>query len=248
MMAGDTLLLLSLAIALAAALYGSVGHGGASAYIALMALFGLAPEEIRPTALVLNILVAGLGAFRFVRAGRFSWAVFWPFAVTAVPAAFLAARIDVLDAAFRGLLALALAAAALRYLLWPQLDAAKPSRTPSKLIALASGAALGGLAGLTGIGGGVFLSPLLVFTGWADPQRAAGIAALFIVVNSAAGLAGRWSSLALLPDFAARFALAALAGALAGTALSLARFDKRTILRALGAVLAIAAAALALQA
>lgn len=248
MMAGDTLLLLSLAIALAAALYGSVGHGGASAYIALMALFGLAPEEIRPTALVLNILVAGLGAFRFVRAGRFSWSVFWPFAVTAVPAAFLAARIDVPDAAFRGLLALALAAAALRYLLWPQLDAAKPSRTPSKLIALASGAALGGLAGLTGIGGGVFLSPLLVFTGWADPQRAAGIAALFIVVNSAAGLAGRWSSLALLPDFAAWFALAALAGALAGTALSLARFDKRTILRALGAVLAIAAAALALQA
>ena len=247
MMDGDTLLLLALAIAAAAALYASVGHGGASAYIALMALFGMAPDEIRPIALALNILVAGLGAIRFIGAGRFSWDVFWPFAATAVPAAFFAARIPAPDAVFRALLALALAAAALRYLLWPQIDAIKPARAPSKFVALASGAALGALAGLTGIGGGVFLSPLLVYAGWADPQRATGIAALFIVVNSAAGLAGRFGSLALVPSFAAWLALAAMAGALAGTALSLARFDKSTILRALGAVLAIAAAALALQ-
>lgn len=246
-MAGDTLLLLALAIAVAAALYASVGHGGASAYIALMALFGLAPDEIRPFALVLNILVAGLGAIRFIGAGRFSWHVFWPFAATAAPAAFFAARLSTPDAAFRALLALALAAAALRYLLWPQIDAIKPARAPSKLVALASGAALGALAGLTGIGGGVFLSPLLVFAGWADPQRATGIAALFIVVNSAAGLAGGFNSLAHIPAFTAWFALAAMAGALAGTALSLARFDKNAVLRALGAVLAIAAATLALQ-
>lgn len=246
-MAGDTLLLLALGIAVAAALYASVGHGGASAYIALMALFGLAPDEIRPFALVLNILVAGLGAIRFIGAGRFSWHVFWPFAATAAPAAFFAARLSTPDAAFRALLALALAAAALRYLLWPQIDAIKPARAPSKLVALASGAALGALAGLTGIGGGVFLSPLLVFAGWADPQRATGIAALFIVVNSAAGLAGGFNSLAHIPAFTAWFALAAMAGALAGTALSLARFDKNAVLRALGAVLAIAAATLALQ-
>lgn len=247
MMPNDTLLLLSLAIAAAAALYSSVGHGGASAYIALMAVFGLAPDEIRPIALLLNILVAGLGAIRFIRAGRFSWDVFWPFAVAAVPAAFFAARIPASDVVFRALLALALAAAALRYLLWPQIDAIKAARAPSKFVALASGGALGALAGLTGIGGGVFLSPLLVFAGWADPQRATGIAALFIVVNSAAGLAGRFSTIAHIPAFAAWFALAAMAGALAGTALSLARFDKNAILRALGAVLAIAAAALALQ-
>lgn len=240
----DTLFLLALAIAAAAALYSSVGHGGASAYIALMALAGLAPEDIRPAALVLNIVVAGLGAIRYLRAGRFDWDAFWPFAVTAIPAAFLAGRIDVPAHFYRPLLAAALAAAALRYLLWPQIDATKPSKAPRKVLALLAGAALGALAGLTGIGGGVYLSPLLVFTGWTDPQRATGIAASFIVVNSLAGLAGRSSSLASLPSYLPWFVLAAAVGALIGTTLSLNRLSKRGILRVLGLVLGAAAAAL----
>jgi len=240
----DTLFLLALAIAAAAALYSSVGHGGASAYIALMALAGLAPEEIRPAALVLNIVVAGLGAIRYLRAGRFDWDAFWPFAVTAVPAAFLAGRIDVPAHIYRPLLSAALAAAALRYLFWPQIDAIKPSKAPRKIVALFAGAALGALAGLTGIGGGVYLSPLLVFTGWTDPQRATGIAASFIVVNSLAGLAGRSSSLAALPSYLPWFVLAAVVGALIGTTLSLRRLSKRGILRVLGLVLGAAAAAL----
>lgn len=240
----DTLFLLALAIAAAAALYSSVGHGGASAYIALMALAGLAPEEIRPTALVLNIVVAGLGAIRYLRAGRFDWDAFWPFAVTAVPAAFLAGRIEVPAHLYRPLLAAALAAAALRYLLWPQIDAIKPSKAPRKIVALFAGAVLGALAGLTGIGGGVYLSPLLVFAGWTDPQRATGIAASFIVVNSLAGLAGRSSSLAALPSYLPWFVLAAVVGALIGTTLSLRRLGKRGILRVLGLVLGAAAAAL----
>jgi uncharacterized protein len=240
----QTILLLACAIAVAAALYSSVGHGGASAYIALMALAGLAPEEIRPAALVLNILVAGLGAFRFISAGRFDWNVFWPFAITAIPAAFLAGRIDIPESVYRPLLAFALAAAALRYLVWPQIDAIKPSHAPRKIVALPAGAALGGLAGLTGIGGGVYLSPLLVFMGWADPQRATGIAACFIVVNSIAGLAGRWQSLATLPSYLPWFALAAVVGALIGTTLSLERLNKSGVLRVLGVVLGIAAAAL----
>jgi uncharacterized membrane protein YfcA len=240
----ETILLLTLAIAVAAALYSSVGHGGASAYIALMALAGLAPEEIRPAALVLNIVVAGLGAVRFVRAGRFDWQVFWPFAVTAIPAAFLAGRIDVPADVYRPLLAAALAAAALRYLVWPQIDAVKPSRAPAKVIALPAGAALGALAGLTGIGGGVYLSPLLVFAGWADPQRATGIAACFIVANSIAGLAGRASSLAALPAFLPWFVLAAIVGAALGTTLSLKGLSKRGVLRVLGIVLGVAATAL----
>lgn len=241
----ETLLFLILAVGAAAALYSSVGHGGASAYIALMAIAGLAPEEIRPAALVLNVLVAGLGAFRYLRAGRFDWAVFWPFAITAIPAAFLTGRIDVPEEIYRPLLALALGAAALRYLVWPQIDAVKPSRASSKAVALPAGAALGALAGLTGIGGGVYLSPLLVFAGWADPQRATGIAACFIVVNSLAGLAGRTSSLALIPSFLPWLALAALIGALIGTTLSLKTFDKSGVLRALGVVLGVAAVALA---
>ncbi len=240
----DTLILLALAIGAAAALYSSVGHGGASAYIALMALAGLAPEEVRPAALVLNIVVAALGAVRYLRAGRFDWNVFWPFAVTAIPAAFLAGRIDVPEQVYRPLLATALGAAALRYLLWPRIDAIKPSKAPRKIVALPTGAALGALAGLTGIGGGVYLSPLLVFTGWADPQRATGIAACFILVNSLAGLAGRSSSLAALPAYLPWFVLAAVIGALVGTTLSLKRLNKNGVLRVLGFVLGVAAAAL----
>lgn len=241
----EPLLLLTLAIGAAAALYSSVGHGGASAYIALMALAGLAPEEVRPAALVLNILVAGLGAVRYVRARRFDWDVFWPFALTAIPAAFLAGRIDVPEHIYRPLLAFALGAAALRYLVWPQIDAIKAARAPGKLIALPAGGALGALAGLTGIGGGVYLSPLLVYAGWADAQRATGIAACFIVVNSLAGLAGRASSLSALPSYLPWFALAAGLGALIGTGLSLKRLDKRGVLRVLGVVLGVAALALA---
>lgn len=240
----EQIILLALAIGAAATLYSSVGHGGASAYIALMALAGLAPAEVRPAALVLNIAVAGLASFRFLRAGRFDWGVFWPFALAAVPAAFLAGRIDLPESVYRPLLAIALAAAALRYLVWPQIDAIKPTTPPRKSVALATGVALGGMAGLTGIGGGVYLSPLLVYAGWADPQRATGIAACFIVVNSLAGLAGRWSSLAALPSYLPWFVAAAAVGALIGTTVSLTRLNKEGVLRVLGVVLGVAAVAL----
>lgn len=240
----QTLALLALALGVAAALYSAVGHGGASAYIALMTLIGLAPAEVRPAALVLNIVVASLGAVRYVRAGRFDWQVFWPFALAAVPAAFLAGSIELPAQIYRPLLAVALALAALRYLIWPQVDASKETHPPKRWIALIAGAALGALAGLTGIGGGVYLSPLLVYAGWSDPQRATGIAALFIVVNSVAGLAGRLSSLAALPSYLPWLVLAVVMGAVIGTTLSLTKLDKRGVLRALGVVLGIAAVAL----
>ncbi len=243
-MAIDSIVMLALAIGAAAALYSSVGHGGASAYIALMALFGLAPEEARPTALALNIIVAGYAAIVFVRAGRFGARTFWPFAATAIPAAFFAGSIDIPVELYRPVLAVALGAAALRYLLWPTLDAHAPTKPPPLALALPVGAALGALAGITGIGGGVYLSPLLVFARWSDPQRAAGIAACFIVANSAAGLAGRWSSLAAAPQYLPLLALAAFIGALIGAGLSLAKLDRAAILRTLGVVLAIAALAL----
>lgn len=229
---------------MAAALYSSVGHGGASAYIALMTLFGLAPAEVRPAALVLNIIVAGLGAIRYLRAGRFDWNVFWPFAIAAIPAAFLAGRIELAPSLYKPLLAAALALAALRYLVWPQTDAAKETHRPQLWVALLAGAALGALAGLTGIGGGVYLSPVMVYAGWSDPKRATGIAALFIVVNSLAGLAGRLSSLASVPAYLPWLIVAVIIGAVAGTSLSLAKLDKRGVLRALGVVLGLAAIAL----
>jgi uncharacterized membrane protein YfcA len=241
---GELVVLLALAVCAAAALYSSVGHGGASAYIAMMALAGLAPEEVRPAALVLNIVVAGYGAVQYLRVGRFDWSVFWPFALTAIPAAFLAGRVEVPEEVYRPLLAAALGAAALRYLVWPEIDAIKQAKAPPKALALPAGAALGTLAGLTGIGGGVYLSPLLVFAGWADPKRATGIAACFIVVNSIAGLAGRTSSLAALPQFLPWLVLAAIVGAVIGTTWSIRGLSKRGVLRVLGVVLGVAAAAL----
>ena len=184
-------LLLCLAIAAAAALYSSVGHGGASAYIALMALAGLAPEEVRPAALVLNIVVAGLGACAVRSRGAIRLA-----RVLAVRGRRRFQRRSSRDASMcpstftarcwpqrsRG-------RAALSHLAADRCDQSR-AQPPSKMVALPAGAALGALAGLTGIGGGVYLSPLLVFAGWADPQRATGIAACFIVVNFAGGPGG----------------------------------------------------------
>lgn len=240
----DTIILLVLAIGVAATLYSSVGHGGASAYIALMACAGLAPGDIRTAALVLNVVVAGLCAFRYLRAGRFVWDIFWPFAITAVPIAFLTGRIEIPEYIYHPLLAVGLGLGALRYVLYSQIDAVKPSVSPRKVVALSYGAALGALAGLTGIGGGIYLSPLLVYMGWADAQRATGIASWFIVVNSLAGLAGRISSPVMLPYFLPLLLGTALVGAMIGTTLSIKRLGKRGILRALGVVMGVAAIAL----
>jgi uncharacterized protein len=236
----DLLIWLVVAIGAAAALYASVGHGGASAYLALMALFAVTPEAMRPTALVLNICVASIGAFRYVRSGQFDWQVFWPFAVTAVPMAFIAGRFHIPPEIFKPLLGVVLVLAAARYLLVPNLDIAKVIKRPTLPIALPAGGALGTLAGLTGTGGGIFLSPLLVFMGWADAKAAAGIAALFILANSAAGLAGRLSSLQQLPAELPFMIGAVVIGAFIGTTANLKLFSRAILLRALGLVLLIA--------
>lgn len=236
----DLLIWLVVAMGAAAALYASVGHGGASAYLALMALFAVTPEAMRPTALVLNICVASIGAFRYVRSGQFDWQVFWPFAVTAVPMAFIAGRFHIPPEIFKPLLGVVLVLAAARYLLVPNLDIAKVIKRPALPIALPAGGALGTLAGLTGTGGGIFLSPLLVFMGWADAKAAAGIAALFILANSAAGLAGRLSSLQQLPNELPFMIGAVVIGAFIGTSANLKLFSRAILLRALGLVLLIA--------
>jgi uncharacterized protein len=233
-----------LCVGFAAALYASVGHGGASAYLALMGLFAVAPEAMRPTALVLNICVASIGALRYLRSGQFDWKVFWPFAITAIPVAFFAGRVHLPDDIYKPLLGGVLVLAAARYLLLPNLDAVKPANAPSPVVALPAGAALGGLAGLTGTGGGIFLSPLLVFMGWADAKKATGIAALFILANSASGLAGRLSSMQKLPQELPWLIGVVALGALIGTQANLKLFSKTLLLRALGAVLLIAGAAL----
>ena len=162
---------LPLALLLIAALYASVGHGGASGYIAVMALAGLAPETIRPTALMMNVVVAGIATAQFARAGHFRWALLWPFAVAAVPFAWLGGRVP-LDAGLFGLVVGAVLLLSAARLFWQPREATH-QRALSLVWALPVGALLGLISGLVGVGGGIFLTPLLLFVGWARAHVAA---------------------------------------------------------------------------
>lgn len=233
-------ILLALCMMAAAVLYTSVGHGGASAYIALMALFGVETPVIRPTALLLNIIVSGLGSWRFSRAGLFRWRTLWPFLVGSLPMAFLGGALHVPGEIYRPLVGVVLLLSGGR-LLWPrELPAARAWRDPPVWLGIPAGAAIGLLSGLTGTGGGIFLSPLLMFCGWSAPKPASGVAAMFILANSAAGLIGNLTSVRQLPAELPMFAGAVVVGALIGTTLGI-RLPQGVILKALGLVLLVAA-------
>ena len=239
-----TIVAMALLFALAAALYSSVGHGGASAYLAVMALFSIAPATMRPTALALNLLVAGFGAWRYWRHGLSNWKLLLAFAATATPAAFIGGMIDLPETYYRPLVGALLWIAALRLLWQPAQLADRPVEAPSLAISLPTGAALGLLAGLTGTGGGIFLSPLIIFLAWETPRRTSGVAAGFIFLNSAAGLAGNWASVGALPSELPIFLGAVGMGALLGTWLGVERLPRPWLLRTLGFVLLIAGAKL----
>lgn len=232
------LILLVAGVTIVAFLYSSVGHAGASGYIAVMTLCGLATNFIRPTALVLNILVASIGAFQFWRAGYFSWGLFWPFALLSVPAAYLGGYLALPSAVLKMLIGAVLLFSAAR-LLFRQGD---PSETtpPSVPASIGMGAGIGFLSGLTGTGGGIFLTPLLLFCRWASIRRAAAVSALFILVNSIAGLVGYISSGRPVPNFAWILAVVAVTAGTLGSHLGSRRFPVRTISLILAAVLVLA--------
>lgn len=238
----ETLLLLTAGIFALAVLYSSVGHAGASGYIAVMSLLSLAPDFIKPTALALNVLVATIATWQFYRAGHFSWRLFWPFSIVAVPFAFLGGYINLPTHAFKVMLGLILIFSALRFLLVAKRD--QTVTEPPRLQAMASGAGIGLLSGLTGTGGGIFLTPLLLFMGWAEAKPAAAVSALFILVNSAAGLAGFLSSHHTLPPLITPLFVAAALGGIAGSYFGSRRFDSAVIKRFLAVVLLIAGAKL----
>lgn len=243
-MSGETVILIAALMALAAALYSSVGHGGASAYLAIMALFSVAPETMRPTALALNLLVAGFGTWRYWSRGLVNARLLLAFAVTAAPAAYLGGAIHLPPDYYRPLVGVLLWLAAIRLLWQPVLLADREVRPPSLAVSLPTGAALGLLAGLTGTGGGIFLSPLIILLAWEEPRRTSGVASAFIFLNSAAGLAGNVSSIGSMPDALPVYLAAVALGALIGTWLGVGRLPRSWLLRFLGAVLLIAGAKL----
>lgn len=244
-----TFLLLACGFALVAALYSSVGHAGASGYLAMMALAGVAPVVMRPTALALNIAVAAIGTYRFSRAGLTHWRALLPLVAASVPLAFLGGTIDLPAHGYRGLVGVVLLVSA-AILAWrasghaPGEVAVEPEVNLPLAAAIAIGLVIGLLSGLTGTGGGIFLSPLLLLAGRAGPRRTAGLAAPFILLNSLAGIAGLGWSRDSFPPGLLWLVLAVLAGGLIGTRLGTQRLPARVLLGLLAAVLVIAGAKL----
>ena len=238
------ILSLAAAMLVAAFVYASVGHGGASAYIAAMALAGLAPAEMRPIALTLNILVSALATYKFWRAGHFRWRLFWPFAAVSIPFAYLGGAITLPGNLYKVVVGLVLVYAG--WQLWRSFRAGeeiRPVREPAIPLAMAIGAAMGLLSGLTGVGGGIFLSPLLLMLGWAGTKQTSAVAAPFILVNSVAGLAaGFVAGTAALPESTWALAAAVLVGGWLGAEYGSRRFANPVVRRVLAVVLAVAGA------
>jgi hypothetical protein len=232
--------MLALLIFIAALLYASVGHGGASGYLAAMALFDLAPDVMKPTALVLNLFVTCVGTVRYARAGCFSWNIFWPFAVLSIPFAFLGGMWTLPVATYKIILGLVLLFAAWRLAIKQSAHAPATQKPIVLPAALALGAAIGLLSGLTGVGGGIFLSPLLLLLGWAEVRKTAGVSAAFILVNSAAGLLGHAESVRSLPHEIIWWAPAALIGGMLGAELGSRRLTPLMMRRMLAVVLVVA--------
>jgi hypothetical protein len=179
-------ILLILAVAF---LYASIGHGGASGYLALMALFSIEPEAMRSSALTLNLFVAGIAFAAYYKGGFYRARILLPFILTSIPTAFAGATISIDPRAYKIILGIFLLLAVLRMLLIKHAD--KPARKDLPIIpALLIGAGLGFLSGMIGIGGGIILSPILILLGWADVKQAAAASALFIFLNSLSGLFG----------------------------------------------------------
>jgi uncharacterized protein len=225
---------------LVAFLYASVGHGGASGYLALMAIFSVSPDVMKPTALLLNLFVASVSFIQFYRGSHFRWAVFWPLAILSIPMAYLGGWIH-LDALFyKKVLGLLLLIPIIRFLFFNTVTVDKVKK-PNIYLSLLIGAVIGLLSGMIGIGGGIILSPILLLLGWTDMKQTAAISALFILVNSTAGLAGQLQKGIQFSTDMYAFVAVAFAGGLCGAFFGALRFRHAILKNVLAIVLILAA-------
>lgn len=234
-------LLIASCLFLGAVLYTSVGHAGASAYIAVMTLFDLPPLVIKPTALTLNIFVSSYTSFRYIRNNYFNKSLFAYLIIGSVPAAFIGGQINLPSHIYKPIIGVLLLISGTRFLI-QALQVDQPHRSFNTFLAIIMGASVGLLSGITGTGGGIFLSPLIIWLGWVSVKQASGTVAAFIFVNSIAGLLGNIQSTRSLPSELPIFLIAVLLGAFMGTRFGISKFSSTGIKRALGFVLLIAGA------
>ena len=243
-MTGLELFGLAAAFLVLAALYSTVGHGGGSGYLMAMGVAMVCPEIMKPTALVLNLVVASIALARFARVGGFHWRTLWPFMITSLPCAMLGGAVDLDPAVYKRLVGIVLLFAAFRLAYRvPGPDDSEPQRPVPITLALAWGAAIGLFAGLVGIGGGVFLSPVLLIFGWATARRTAGVSAAFILCTSASALIGLFARHGPLPielTSTGIFAVAVLGGGLLGSSFGARRLGHKGLRRTLAMVLLVA--------
>lgn len=233
-------LIIAALLFLGAILYTSVGHAGSSIYIAIMSLFGLAASVIKPTALVLNIFVSLFTSYRFIKAKLFDLKLFMPLAVGAIPMSFIGGKIELSNEIYKPVVGVLLVLSGLNFLFAIKNKNIALIKPPKFIFALLIGGAIGLLAGLTGTGGGIFLSPIALMFNWTSIKQISGTSALFILANSTFGLLGHLSSVSNLPKALPVFVLAVLLGALIGTKLGITKFSSAGVKRALGIVLLIA--------
>jgi uncharacterized membrane protein YfcA len=236
----DYIILFYSLLFLVAFLYASVGHGGASGYLALMAIFSVAPEVMKPTALLLNLFVSLVSFVQFYRGGHFLWKIFLPLAIASVPMAFLGGLVVVDAVVYKKMLGVLLLIPVARFLFFKNV-AADQLRPPSLPLSLIIGAGIGLLSGLIGIGGGIILSPVLLMLKWTDQKQTAAISALFIFVNSLSGLAGQLTKGIQFNSHMVSYVAIAFTGGLLGAYLGALQFRQVILKNVLAIVLLLAA-------
>lgn len=232
-------LLFFLLVFLLAVLYSSVGHGGASGYLALMALFSFSPEFMRPSALVLNIFVSTIAFISYYRNSHFRFSLLLPFIITSVPFAFVGGMINIKPETYKILLGIFLIIAIARMVYTPGIKTEEITQI-NKPLAYVIGVLLGFMSGLIGIGGGIILSPIIILMKWGTQKQTAAVSAAFILVNSISGLGGQFSKgIELAPEIGYMLA-AAIAGGFIGSYMGSYRITEKTLKYALSLVLTFA--------